>query len=71
MAQSIALESLISKREQLLSEMKAMEDRFKAEISELDTAIELLSGKTVWQIQSESLYNDEHPDYIKSSQEEM
>jgi len=43
---------------------------YDAKIQELETAIEQLSGKKVWEMSSQSLYDDESPDYIKSSIED-
>jgi hypothetical protein len=69
--QSIGLEALITKRAELLAEKEAMTAQLNSEISEIESCIELLSGKKVWEITSETRYDDENPNYIKSSQEEM
>jgi len=47
-----------------------MLERLNSEISELEKAIEELSGKKVWEIESVVIYDDESPDYIKSSIED-
>ena len=44
--------------------------KLSMEISGIETAIEMLSGKKVWEVAAELKYDDEHPDYIKSSIEE-
>ncbi len=71
MAQNLAIQSLLTKRDQLLSEKAKLIERLDSEIKEIETAIEELSGKKVWEIKEMVLYDDEHPDYIKSSQEEI
>lgn len=67
----VVLGTLISKREQLVIEKQAAIVRFNGEISEIESAIEQLSGKKVWEFTRETQYDDEHPDYIKASPEEM
>jgi hypothetical protein len=68
---SYSLDALITKRQQLVDEKQNMIEKFDAQISDLESAIEILSGKKVWEISSETRFDDEHPDYIKSSLEEM
>lgn len=67
----VVIDTLVHKREQLVSDKAAAINRFDAEIQELETAIERLSGKKVWEMTSETRYDDTHPDYIKGSQEEL
>lgn len=54
---------LLSKKEQFISEINA-------EISGLETAIEVLSGKKVWETEPQTLYDDDNPNYTKPSYEE-
>lgn len=66
-----ALQLLLKERDKLISERDAAVSRFNGEIQGFETAIERLSGKKVWEISAAVPYDDEHPDYIKGSQEEM
>lgn len=65
-----ALEILLKERDKLVFERDAALTRFNGEIQELETAIERLSGKKVWEMPRETLYDDQHPDYIKASIED-
>ena len=71
MSSNLAVDSLLIKRQQLLDEKIKMLEKYNGEIEDLERAIEILSGKKSWELQSEILYDDEHPDYIKASQEEI
>jgi hypothetical protein len=71
MAQNIALRSLVKERDNLIAERNSTYSKLSEQISELETAIEQLSGKKVWEVKAETLYDDENPDYIKSSLEEI
>ncbi len=71
MSQSLGIEALIEKREQLVTERNNAIARFDSEISELDSCIELLSGKSVFEVVNETRFDDENPNYIKSSPEEI
>lgn len=46
MNQSLGIETLIEKREKLVSERDTMLTNFNNQIAEMDSCIELLSGKT-------------------------
>ena len=67
----IVIDTLIKKREQLMAEKTAAISRFDLEIRELETALERLSGKKVWEVEGETVYDDLYPEYIKGSQEEL
>lgn len=71
MSNNLAIKLLLSKREALLSEKSGAMARFDTEIGEIETALAELTGKKVWEMTSETLYDDEHPDYIKASEEEI
>ena len=60
---------LMEKRSALLAEKSAMEETFNKQIQEIETCIELLEGKKVWEIVQNERYEDENPDYIRSSVE--
>ena len=68
---SVVISTLITKRELLLDEKAKAVARFDGEISEIETALEQLSGKRVWEIAPALIYDDERHDYIQQSQEEM
>jgi len=65
-----AIEALLQKRNDLT--VKRDTDFYLAtqDIKGIETAIEQLSGKKVWEVQSETVYDDENPNYIKSSIED-
>lgn len=71
MPKSIGLEALISKRAELIAEKEFMLSNFNAEITEIESCIELLSGIKVKDIVSETVYDDTNPNYIKQSLEEI
>jgi uncharacterized protein YbcI len=71
MAHSLAIEILIEKRNKLEVEKARITRVIDDEISSIDTSIESLSGKKVWEILAETQYDDELPDYIKASIEEI
>ena len=66
-----AIQELINKRQFLIAERDRILDEYNLNISEMENAIELLSGKKVWEISSEEKYDDLNPNYIKGSYEEM
>lgn len=68
--QLFVIEHLCKKRLELIAERNAINNRFEGEISEIETAIETLSGKKVWEVVKEERFDDENPDYIKSSIED-
>jgi len=71
MASTLVIETLTSKRQQLVVERDATVFRYDKEISEIETAIMELTGKKVWEIPPSEKYDDENPDYIKGSFEEI
>jgi hypothetical protein len=66
----VVIDTLVKKREQLQIEKVAAISRFDNEIQELEAAIETLSGERSWEIPLTTLYDDEHPEYIKQSIED-
>lgn len=68
---NLAVDSLVLKRAELVGEQSRMNEHFNNQISEIETAIETLSGKKVWETPISEIYDDESPNYIKSSQEEI
>lgn len=65
-----AIETLLKERDKLVIERDAAIARFNGDIQGLESAIERLSGKKVWEMPRPALYDDEHPDYIKGSIED-
>lgn len=65
-----AVETLLKERDRLVLDRDAAVVRFNTDIRELETAIEKLAGKKVWEIEGRMIYDDEHPDYIKASIED-
>jgi hypothetical protein len=64
---TVVISTLVAKREQLMAEKTKANARFDAEIAEIENAIETLSGTRLWERSVDPIYDDEHPDYIKSS----
>lgn len=71
MNNSLGLEALIEKRQNLIIERDNAVLTYNNQISELDSCIEILSGKKVWEVVNKTVYDDENPNYIRSSQEEI
>lgn len=67
MAQNIATKVLYDEKQRIEAEKEAAINRFDEQLREIDTAIERVSGKKVWEIEKELVYDDEHADYIKGS----
>jgi hypothetical protein len=65
-----AIEVLLNKRQELATKRDVEYQRATTEICSLESAIETLSGKKVWQVEQDFVYDDENPDYIKGSIEE-
>ncbi len=70
MAQNTALQLLILKKKQLEIEREQAYIKLSEEISEIHTAIETLSGKSVWEVEAMLIYDDSNPEYIKGSIED-
>jgi len=66
---NLAIESLTTKRQQLVEERQKAIDRFDYEIAELDEAIEAISGRKVKEVISEVIYDDENINYIKGTED--
>ena len=62
-----AIESLLKQVKELESERHKINQEMNKKIRDINSAIETLSGKKVWEVMSEYHYDDESPDYIKSS----
>jgi len=71
MASTLVIETLTAKRQQLVTERDAAVFRYDKEISDIETALMELAGKKVWETQPSERYDDENPEYIKGSIEEL
>ena len=67
----LAIELLLKQRQLLMIRKIAMLDEINKEISDIESGIERLSGKRVWETEKEFKYDDENPEYIKASLEEL
>lgn len=65
-----AIEALLQKRQKIIAEKVAINKQLDFNINGIENAIEQLSGKKVWEVESETIYDDENPNYIKSSIED-
>ncbi len=68
---SAAIEALQQQRHRLLSKKEAILEQLNKEISEIEVAIETISGKHVWETEPLLTYDDTNPDYIRASIEEL
>ena len=67
---NIAIEALLQKRQKIVAEKEAIVKQLDFNIKGIEVAIEQLSGKKVWEVEEEAKYDDENPNYIKSSIED-
>ena len=67
----VVIDTLIKKRDQLMAERDAATRRYNEQIGEIEEALDRLAGKEVWRISDPAVYDDENPDYIRQSQEEI
>jgi len=65
-----AIEALLQKRQKIIAEKVAINKQLDFNINGIENAIEQLSGKRVWEVESETIFDDENPNYIKSSIED-
>jgi hypothetical protein len=64
-----AVDALMIKRDELVAEQMQSYQAFEKSIKEVETAIETLAGKKVWEIKPAEHYNDETPNYIKGTED--
>lgn len=67
MQNQAAVETLHKKRAELIIERKSFLSEINSKIQGIESAIESLSGLKVWETEPDVLFDDENPDYIKSS----
>lgn len=70
MTTPIGIEVLIKEREKLIAEKNRVNETLDNQIADIESSIELLSGKKVWEVSTETTYDDSNPDYIKGSIED-
>jgi hypothetical protein len=68
---NIAVDTLLKRRKELDIERSKMWENWCKEINAIDAAIFELTGKTHAEVAEIYHYDDEAPDYIKMSQEEI
>lgn len=71
MSNQLSIEILEKKRQELLLEKEAFLGKINVQINAIEASIEQLSGKRVWSDEPPLVYDDNNPDYIKSSIEEI
>jgi len=69
MAHNDAIEVLFTERNKLINERDAMLQKFSTLIMGIESSIEVLSGKKVWEIAPETIYFDTNPDYIRGTED--
>jgi hypothetical protein len=67
----VVIDTLIKKRDDLMSQRDAATRKFNEQIEEIEEALDKLAGKEVWRNADQTVYDDENPDYIRQSQEEI
>lgn len=70
MKHEVAINALQKQRIDLISKKEQFNSEIDLEINELESSIEVLSGKRVWETEPQSLYDDNNPNYLKPSYEE-
>jgi hypothetical protein len=65
------IQELIKKHDEIVAEKKQSDKEFERRMNEICDAIETLSGKNIWDLKAEQQYDDENPNYIKGSFEEI
>lgn len=71
MIQSLGINALVEKRSVLVAERDNMLTEFNNQIKELESCIELLSGKDYQDFAQDYRFDDDSPNYIRSSAEEI
>lgn len=64
-----AIEILLKSKRELTTQRDHEYSLATSAILKVDAAIEVLSGKKVWEIEKEILYDDESPNYIIGSED--
>ena len=67
MANSVGIKALVKELNALKSEKLVFIQQIDKQITEMESCIDLLAGKKVWEVEKEEVFDDENPDYIKGS----
>lgn len=70
MAYSVGITALVKERNGLMAEKLDFNSNIDKQIAEMESCIELLSGKKIWEVEKQELFDDENPNYIKGSIED-
>lgn len=72
MSNNLAIQTLLNKMHQLMDEKHKMLEKYKTEIAQMNAAILALSeGEPVEVPEAVDIFDDQNPDYIRSSSEEI
>jgi hypothetical protein len=71
MIKMLGINALIEKRDNLVFERDQMLTEYNNQIAEFESCIELLSGKPYSETVADFKFDDESPNYVKGSQEEI
>lgn len=71
MSKNPVVDFLLKERDRLIAEKGKMIEQFNNEIREMENAVDAIEGKRVWDNGPTHIYDDENPNYIKASQEEI
>lgn len=70
MANNIAVDLLLKERQRIKDELLKMKTVLGKQIRHIETAIEKIEGKQVWEYEPADQFDDTNPDYIKGSIED-
>lgn len=65
----VVIDTLLKKRDQLFAEQRRINDEFQAQINEVEDALDVLAGKSVWRKAPTTVYDDENPSYIAGNED--
>lgn len=65
----VVIDTLVAKRDQLISERDKMRDQFNSQIEEIEKSLVILAGGPVWENKMSTPYDDESPDAIRGTED--
>jgi len=65
----VVIETLMSKREQLLADQKRVHYEYQQQIDEIEDALDTLAGKKVWRTSAVDVYDDASPNALRGTED--
>lgn len=65
----VVIDTLIKKRDQLITERNKISRELNTQIEELELALDKLAGGPVWDNPKEAAYDDDNPNYITGTED--